>query len=142
MAAGRAGLAALIALASLVACSDDDGEATTGDTTNAGELVDGRHFGRVTALEPADGTLAFDVAELDGEEVDDPDAVVVSLPIAEDVEVRLLDPCCELSGASFEEWLDGFEPGERSFYTTSLSYYWLTLEDGEVVAVDEQYIPQ
>ena len=144
MAAGRAGLAALIALSLVVAagCSDDDSETTTGDTTSAGELVDGRHFGRVTALEPADGTLAFDVAELDGELVDDPDAIVVRLPIADDVEVRLLDPCCELSAASFEEWLVGFEPGERSFYTTSLSYYWLTLEDGEVVAVDEQYLPQ
>ena len=142
MATGRAGLAALIVLSLVVACSDDDGETTTGDTTSAGELVDGRHFGRVTALEPAEGRLAFDVAELEGERVDDPDAIVVSLPIADDVEVRLLDPCCELSAASFEDWLDGFEPGERSFYTTSLSYYWLTLEDGEVVAVDEQYLPQ
>jgi hypothetical protein len=142
VAAGRAGLAALIALSLLVACSGDGSETTTGDTTTAGELVDGRHFGRVTALEPAEGQLAFDVADLDGDRVDDPDAVVVMLPIADDVEVRLLDPCCELSAASFEDWLDGFEPGERSFYTTSLSYYWLTLEGGEVVAVDEQYLPQ
>ena len=146
MAARRARLAALIAAGALVllagACSDDDGGAATGDTTGEGELVDGRHFGRVTSLDPASGTLSFDVAELDGDRIDDPDAEVVSLPIAEDVEVRLLDPCCELTPASFEEWLEGFTPDERSFYTTSLSHYWVTLDEGEVVAVDEQYLPQ
>ena len=76
MAPGRAGLAALIALSLLVACSDDGGETTTGDTTDAGELVDGRHFGRVTELDPASGSLGFDVADLDGDRIDDPDAEV------------------------------------------------------------------
>lgn len=143
MAARRARRAALALLLVVVAaCSDDDGGTSTGDTTSGGTLADGRHFGRVTALEPAEQRLAFDVAELEGDMVDDPEDAVVELPIAEDVEVRLLDPCCELSDATFEAWLDGFTPDDRSFYTTSLSYYWLTIEDGEVVAVDEQYIPQ
>ena len=146
MAAGRARLAALtFAVAAclvLAACGGDDEGASTGDTTAGGVLADGRHFGRVTELEAAEQRLAFDVAELDGDVVEDEDAEVVQLPIAEDVDVRLLDPCCELSEATFEDWLEGFTPDERSFYTTSLSYYWLTIEDGAVVAVDEQYIPQ
>lgn len=145
MAPRRPRLAALIVGALLLACgcSDDDrDEQSTGDTTGAGELADGRHFGRVTALEPAKRRLAFDLADLDGDRVDDAEAVVVRLPIADDVEVRLLDPCCELSDASFETWLDGFEPDERSFYTTSRSYYWVTLADGQVTAVEEQYIAQ
>ena len=142
MAARRARLTAVALVLLVAACSDDDGGASTGDTTGGGTLADGRHFGRVTALEPTEQQLAFDVAELDGDMVDDPEDAVVELTIAEDVEVRLLDPCCELSDATFEAWLDGFTPDERSFYTTSLSYYWLTIEDGEVVAVDEQYIPQ
>jgi hypothetical protein len=130
------------ACVALVACGGDDGGASTGDTTAGGVLADGRHFGRVTELEAAEQRLAFDVAELDGDVVEDEDGELVQLRIAGDVEVRLLDPCCELSDATFEEWLDGFTPDERSFYATSLSYYWLTIEDGEVVAVDEQYIPQ
>ena len=65
-------------------------------------------------------------------------AIDPSASIADDVEIRLLDPCCELTPASFEDWLEGFPPDERTFYTTSLSHYWVTLEDGEVVAVDEK----
>jgi len=141
-----------------IGCSDDGGnddepdrdEASADSTTTEStaplhleeELPDGRHFGQVTALDPAQNRMVFDPAELEGDVVDNPDDRMTRLTLSEDLVVRLLDPCCELSDASFEQWLDGFIPDDRSYYTTSLSYYWITIEDGEVVAVDEQFIPQ
>lgn len=144
---------ALVAVLTLgAACGDDGGgddavdggaSGSTAATAEADDpLADGRHFGQVAALDPGQLRLVFDAAELDGDVVEDTDDTMVRLTLDPDVQVRLLDPCCELSDASFDEWLDGFNPDERSFYTTSLSYYWLTVEDERVVAVDEQYIPQ
>jgi len=155
VAAGGAGIATLtrtataIALAMLLVACGGDGDDAAGPPSSAtaalesdDPLADGRHFGQVVALDPGQLRLVFDVAELDGEAVEDPDEVLVRLTLDPDVQVRLLDPCCELSAATFDEWLDGFDPDERTFYTTSLSYYWVTVEDERVVAVDEQYIPQ
>jgi len=134
------------------------------------ELEDGRHFGFVTALDPGRLRLVFDRAELlrDGEAAEaaeedggvlteggsyvrNPEGSMNALRISEDIEVRLLKPlappdgaeaCCELTEVDFEEWLAGFDTGdERAFFGTSKSHYWLTVEDGVVVAVDEQHVP-
>jgi len=125
---------AALALVVLAACGGED---------EAGEaLTDGRWFGQVESIDAAGGRLAFDLAELDGDVVQDAEDATVDVPVADDVEVALLDPCCEPSSASFAEWLDGFEADDRSYFTTSRSYYWLTVEGGEVVAVEEHHLEQ
>jgi hypothetical protein len=146
--------AVVVSVALLAACSggggdDDDGDSADGPATSTTaplhadeRLPDGRHFGQVTALDPSRGRIVFDEATLRGEQVLNPDDRMRRYDLADDVVIRLLDPCCELSDATLEEWLDGFEPDERSYFTTSRSYYWITLEDQTVVAVDEQLIPQ
>lgn len=137
MAARRARFAALT-LAALAACGGDGG-------TDA--IADGTHFGFVRALDPAARELVFDPAELvegateEELEVRDPDDDTVRLAIDAELEVLLLKPCCEPSPHSFDEWLAGFEPGERSFYGTSASRYELTVTEGAVIRVEEQYLP-
>ncbi len=65
----------------------------------------------------------------------------VSVVLDEDLEVRLLRPCCELHAVPFEAWLADFEPDDRTFYGTANSHYEVTLEDGRAVAVDEVHVP-
>ena len=163
--------ALVLALLLAVACSGDGDDARDGDapeTTTTTEplhaeadLPDGRHFGFVTALDPAQFRLVFDVAELlEGEEavaaaeedggavtaegryVRNPDHRMNRVTLSEDIEVRLVaEVCCELEEVPFEEWLAGFDASdERAFFGTAKSHYWITIEDGRVVAVDEQHV--
>lgn len=120
------------------------------------DLTDGTHFGFVTALDPGHFRLVFDEAELldgdaaqaaatkdgtvvtsGGHYVRNPDDRMNRVTIASDIDVRLLTPCCELHHVSFKEWLNGFEPDDRTYYGTSKSHYELTIRDKKVVAVDE-----
>jgi hypothetical protein len=159
-------LVALLLLA--VACSDDKGtdderaeRTTTTPPLHAEEdLTDGKHFGFVTALDPQQFRLVFDKAELfegdaatdaaveDGAEpteggfyVRNPDDRMNRVTLSEDIQVRLLKPCCELTESTFEDWQAGFIPDDRTFYGTSNSHYEITITDGKVTAVDEIYVP-
>jgi hypothetical protein len=150
----------------LAACSGDDDEAPPDDATATSisaddDLGDGTHFGFVTALEPARSRLEFDGAELlegddavaaadadggalteGGSYVRNPDDRTSGITISDAVVVRLIaDQCCELEEVAFEDWLAGFEPTERQFYGTASSHYEITIDDGEVVAVDEVVVP-
>jgi hypothetical protein len=155
----------------LAACSgggDDDagGGASSDKTTTTPplhaeqDLADGEHFGFVTALDPTRFRLVFDEAELltgdeaaaaaaadgkglneDGSYVSNPDDRMNRVTLSEDIVVRLLKPCCDLHEVSFESWLSGFEPDDRTFYGTADSHYRITIEDQKVVAVDEVYLP-
>jgi hypothetical protein len=156
--------AAAVVLVTLVACGGGSHDASRTSTSTssttplhaAKDLGDGRHFGFVTALDPAHFRLAFDEAELltgdaaaraaeadgtvvtsSGSYVRNPDDRMNNVTIAADIEVRLLTPCCELHRVRFETWLAGFEPDDRTFYGTSKSYYELTIVDGKVERIDE-----
>ena len=143
----------MLAVALATACSGGDDapeEADSTTTTTAPlhaeePLEDGRHFGFVTALDPRQSRLVFDPAALEGDddelEVVNPDDRMHRLTISPDVEVSLLKPCCELHVFTFEQWLAGFIPDERTFFGTSKSHYWLTLADGKVVEVEEAHLP-
>ena len=131
-----------------------------GGSSGSGSLPDGKHFGSVRSIDPERFSLELDEAELlHGEEAtaaaaEDGAAVtpkgsyvrdvahdVVRLTLDPSLRVRLLEPCCDLHEVSFEHWLDGFEPDDRTFYGTSDSRYLVTIEDQKVVAVDEVYLP-
>ena len=138
------------------------------ETTPEAELADGRHFGYIKSVDlaPSPATLTFDLAYLlTGDEANaeaakrgyptpvDNDYFIVNdnpklrtLPLAEDVELRLLDwgQCCDtfFSGdlrrfaASFDR--KKYPAGN---YKGTFSAYELTVRDGLVVAVDEHFFP-
>jgi hypothetical protein len=141
----------------------------TGETgTPPAELEDGEHFGFVEEVDPADGSLVFDLAYFltgeaaneaaaeHGDEVPVPNDYYIvndndrlrTLLLADDVELSLLDwnHCCD---ERFDGDLDTFARAidEETFeaggfvYNGRLSPYWLTVEDGEIVRIEEQYLP-
>jgi hypothetical protein len=160
----------LVLVVVLAACSggDDDDDAAPDDATTTtaplhaeDDLGDGTHFGFVTTLDPARSRLVFDRAELftgadavaaaeedgaatteGGSYVRNPDDRMNRITVSDEVVVRLVaDECCELEEVPFEAWLAGFDPNDRQFYGTASSHYEITIEDGEVVAVDEIVVP-
>jgi hypothetical protein len=150
---------------------DAEGTSTTGaasTTSPAAEslLEDGRHPVFVKSVDVAGRTVEFDLIQfLTGDEAiaahdedhpDDPggppnDYYIVNdnprlrrLPVTDDVEVIVLD------------WEGGFEPQTTAFadlpallaaYTwddtgeTMRGPFWLTVENGTITAIEEQYIP-
>jgi hypothetical protein len=188
-------LSALLVTLGLAACASDDptvgatggtapsdptgvtaptgATGTTGATGETGspraELEDGEHFGFVEEIDPASGTLVFDLAYFltgeaaneaateHGDEVPVPNDYYIvndndrlrTLTLADDIELSLLDwnRCCE---EFFEGDLETFaraiddgmvESDDGFVYQGSLSQYWLTVEDGEIVRIEEQYLP-
>jgi hypothetical protein len=131
-------------------------------------LEDGRHFGYVRSVEPDAGTIEFDLAYfLSGQEANDAyhaaggtgpvpnDHFVVNdnpmlrtLPLAPDVRLRLLDwnHCCEtffngdlaLFGQAIEEQVD-VRDGDLIY--RGQSQWWITVENGLVTEIEEQYSP-
>jgi hypothetical protein len=138
-------------------------------------LEDGRHFGFVRAVHPAQGTIEFDLAYfLTGEEADRAyqeatgetgpvpnDYYVVNenprlreLPFADDLRLRLLDwtECCDTFfegeigpfAEAIEEQTDVLVNdvrGKDDVIYRGLSSWWITIEDGVVVEIEEQYTP-
>lgn len=112
-----------LALALLVvAACGDGGDGKQGATA----LADGRHRGQVVALDPGEFRLELETER--GRH---------ALVMADDVRVRLRVPCCDLHETPFAEWHERFEPTERTFYGTSDSRYWVTVDGGRVVEVEE-----
>lgn len=80
--------------------------------------------------------------------VRNPEKDVVTLDVAEDVRVTHVqcpDSCTEGLPGRFDAYAASFDdPGEKTLqdeYRGSQSQYWITVRDGEVVAIDEQYVP-
>jgi hypothetical protein len=142
---------------------------STGETGSPpAELEDGEHFGFVEEVDPTDGTLVLDLAYFltgeaaneaaaeHGDEVPVPNDYYIvndndrlrTLTLAGDVVLSLLDwnHCCD---ERFRGDLDSFARAidEGTFeaggfvYNGTLSPYWLTVENGEVVRIQEQYLP-
>jgi len=132
-------------------------------------LPDGTYFGYVQSIDTASGALAFDLAcfytgeeaneqaAQRGDEVPVPNDVYIvndntkirNLTVGPSVELVVLDwnSCCEPKpGADLDDFAsalgndDFVEIGGRS-YAGSLSPYWLTIEDGVVSRIEEQFLP-
>lgn len=131
-------------------------------------LEDGRHFGYVRSVDPDEGTIEFDLAYfLSGEEANQAyhaaggtgpvpnDHFVVNdnpllrtLTLAPDVRLRLLDwnRCCEtffdgdlsLFAQAIEQQADVTD-GDLIY--RGQSQWWITIENGLVTQIEEQYSP-
>jgi hypothetical protein len=142
---------------------------TSGTTTNA--QPSGEQFGYIRSVSTAApaATLAFDEAEfLTGDEaqraaeedgavppgepvpndyyVRNPDKTTQTLPIATDAKItaRRCSLCRKGQAGNLEDFLASFMKTGQTYadpYRGAESQYWLTIEDGTVVAVDEQYVP-
>jgi hypothetical protein len=137
--------------------------------TPAATLEDGRHFGFVRSVDPAAGTMEFDLAYfLSGKEADQAyqeatgdtghvpnDHFVVNdnptlrtLTLAPDMHLRLLDwnHCCEtffegdvpLFAQAIEQQTDVTD-GDLIY--RGQSQWWITVQNGEVTEIEEQYSP-
>lgn len=133
------------------------------------ELEDGRHFGFVRSVDVAGRTIAFDPASwLSGEEADrayqeatgmtggvpndyyivNDDLTPQTLSLSPDLRLRLLDwsRCCDtfFDGelAIFADAVNtggSVADGDRLYQGTSL--WWVTVADGVVTEIEEQYTP-
>ena len=90
----------------------------------------------------------------EGEAVDNDDYVrnpehdLLTLDVARDVRVTHVQrpgSCSEGIPGQFDAFAAAFDdPAEKTLmdpYRGSHSQYWITVRDGEVVAIDEQYVP-
>jgi hypothetical protein len=133
-------------------------------------LPDGRHFGRINEIAIGDsGTeLVFNLQQfLMGEEarqaaiadgvlkpgeelpndyyIRDQNPKLRNMPLADDAKIRIVnwENCCDLIDGERDPWLAAFAPGADHFhkYHGQDSPYWLTVQNGIVVMVEEQYLP-
>lgn len=142
----------------------------TGPTSEpAPELEDGRHFGFVRSVDAEGSALILDLAYFltgeeasqaaaeHGDEVPPPNDYYIvndnerlrTLTLSPDLRILLLDweRCCdETLLATLEDFaaaIDAPEPitiDDHVYYGSS-SQYWLTVEDGVVTTIEEQYLP-
>jgi hypothetical protein len=132
-------------------------------------LADGTYFGYVESVDVDSGTMGFDLAcfytgeeaneqaAQRGDEVPVPNDVYIvndnttirDVPVDPSTELLLIDwnECCETSpGAELDAFAsaiggpDFVEIGGRR-YAGSLSPYWVTIENGQVVLIEEQFLP-
>jgi hypothetical protein len=141
----------------------------TGATHTEAELEDGEHFGFVRSVDPDAKTMVFDLAYfLTGDEanaeaasrgLETPvpnDYFIVNdnpklrtLALSPDLELALLDwnRCCDrFVEGDLAVFAAAVESGEIAtigdqIYYGSLSPYWLTVQDGAVTRIEEQYLP-
>jgi hypothetical protein len=69
-----------------------------------------------------------------------------TLPVAPDVEIWVIDwgTCCEPVRGEIQPFVDAFETRHHrwdAMYQGAESQYWVTVEDGRVVKIEEQYLP-
>ena len=131
------------------------------------ELEDGRHFGYIGSIDTAGASMVFDLAYfLTGDEAneaarDHGDEVPVpndyylvndnprlrTLAISPDPEIWVIDwggNCCDLVRGEFQPFVDAFGTKQHAWdamYQGAESQYWVTVENGAVVAIEEQFLP-
>jgi hypothetical protein len=141
----------------------------TGETgTPPAELEDGEHFGFVEEVDASGGTLVLDLAYFltgeaaneaaaeRGDEVPVPNDYYIvndnprlrTLTLADDLALRVYDwnRCCDRRfDGDLETFAQAIEEGQVDsdgfLYQGHFSPYWLTVENGEVVRIEEQYLP-
>ena len=129
------------------------------------------HFGYIRSVSTAGptATLAFDEAEfLTGREaqkaaeedgvvepgeavpndyyIRNPDKTTKTIPISNDAEItaRRCPLCRNGRPGELAPFLAAFMKGRQTYaepYRGKYALYWLTIENGSVVAIDEQYVP-
>jgi hypothetical protein len=127
-------------------------------------LEDGRHFVWVTEaarLEDGSTTVTFDLAYfLTGEEGEQAAAnhgdeflngyYIVNdnprlrtLTLAEEVRVRYVPAglCCELQPGNIDAWLESILETNQTDYDGKDVPWWLTVRDGEITRIEQQYLP-
>ncbi|HEX6330998.1 MAG TPA: hypothetical protein VF129_06885 [Actinomycetota bacterium] len=147
--------------------TDEPTEAPTADP--GAELEDGRHFGYVRTVDGDEATLEFDLAyfytgdeanEIAAERGDETpvpnDYYIVNdnprvrtLTASADLEIELLDwnHCCDDTfSLTLSEFAQAIASDEPTTFDDRLTYgpasqYWLTVEDGRVTKIEEQYLP-
>jgi len=149
--------------------SVEPSETIAGPTPSASpspELEDGRHFGYIRSIDVESETLVFDLAYfLSGDEANQAagehgdetpvpnDYYIVNdnprlrtLAVATDVEIRVIDwgHCCDLVQGEIQPFVEAFQTEHHAWnamYQGGESQYWLTVEGGVVVQIEEQYLP-
>jgi hypothetical protein len=134
--------------------------------TPAPELEDGRHFGFIQSVDTAAMTMVFDLAYFlmgdetnqaaadHGDETPVPNDYYIvndnprlrTLPLAPDVRILVIDwtQCCEPVPGELGPFAESFT---RHWHKWNDLYqggdvpYWLTVEHGAVVAIEQQYLP-
>jgi hypothetical protein len=130
-------------------------------------LRDGRHFGFIKSvdLNASPATMVFDPASFltgdeanaaaaeRGDEVPVPNDYYIvndnsklqTLELSPNADIELVDwkRCCDkMFKPDWQKFQDSFtlaEPTGR--YKGTFSHYWLTVKDGEVVRIEEQFVP-
>ena len=129
-------------------------------------LEDGRHFVFIKSMDVSTdpATMVFDLgyfltgdaaneaAAAHGDETPVPNDYYIvndnpllrTLPIAPDVDVQVIDwmNCCELVNGTFTSFADAVAKNHpKGSYHGRLSPYWITVEGGVIVKIEEQYLP-
>jgi hypothetical protein len=132
-------------------------------------LADGTYFGFLESIDVGSGVSGFDLAcfytgdeaneqaAARGDEVPVPNDVYIvndnpstrDVPVDPSVELLLIDwnACCETSpGAELDAFASAL--GDQDFveidgfrYAGGLSPYWITIQDGRIVGIEEQFLP-
>lgn len=132
-------------------------------------LADGTYFGFLESIDVGSGVSGFDLAcfytgdeaneqaAARGDEVPVPNDVYIvndnpstrDVPVDPSVELLLIDwnACCDSSpGAQLDAFASAL--GEQDFveidgfrYAGGVSPYWITIEEGRIVGIEEQFLP-
>jgi hypothetical protein len=160
-----------LVLLSVAACGGDDADSPKASTTTTAKRAAAERFGYIRSISTAGPTaiLAFDEAEfLTGDEaqraaeedgaippgepvpndyyVRNPDTSTETLRVAADAQItaRRCSLCRKGQPGDVGDFLASFTRKGQTYadpYRGAESQYWLTIEDGTVVAIDEQYVP-
>lgn len=139
--------AAVLAAALLLAACGDDAAATAGETPDEPVLADGEHFGFLTTVDAAAGTIGFDEAvwvnsdaEPNGYRIDNPRRTIVTLPVADEAAIEVLmstgDPstATDVDVAGLQDWAEGPAAGQDLAFD-------LDVTDGQVTGLRFVYRP-
>lgn len=131
------------------------------------ELEDGRHFGYIQSVDITTvpytmvfdlayfltGQEAIDAAKEHGDEYPPPNDYYVvndnpklrTLPFGPEITITIVnwENCCDSIPGVLEPFVEAFQKKKPPLgnYRGTFSGYWLTVKGGEVVAIEEQYLP-
>jgi hypothetical protein len=137
------------------------------ETPPVSSLEDGEHFVQAKEVEGSEGDQAVvvdlgyllsgdaanEAAAEDGVETPVPNDYYIvndnpklrTVPLSRDATVEYIptSTCCDLEPWDLQTWVDVVNGDVQSDMMGEMSYtwWWITVEDGEIVAVEQQYFP-